>query len=133
MGLFKLRPVRQEIPTNTRIMVDLDRLAIEPVGFRWKGQVHLIKPMTTERFLIACNEWASLTALSTQSKTNQEAIAEGFAKLISSVCDTITRSDVYEMTLSQRGALLQQVFEIITGKAFTEKKSPMNQETKAVT
>jgi len=134
MGLLKtLRPARQEASADTRIVVDLDRLAAEPIGFRFKGRVHTIKPITTERFLVAMNEWAELMALEKQTKLDQQKVIDRFVNIFAAVCDTITRQDVLDMTLAQRGALLQQVFEIITGKAFSEKKSPVTKEAAQTT
>lgn len=124
MGIFNLRPARPVVPENTRVVVDLDRLAAEPVGFKWRGKVHLIKPMTTQQYLSTCNEWAYLESVAKKKDANEEDIVEAYVRLFSTVCSTLGRQDVYDMSLPQRGALMQQIFEIVSGKAFSEKKSP---------
>lgn len=134
MSVFKLRPARQAVPENTRVVVDLDRLACEPVGFRFQGKIHEIKPMSTARFLKACNELASIQTLIKSDSITEEQVVEAYSKLFEAVCDTITTKDLYEMTIHQRGALTQQILEIIHGKSFSEeKKSPMNPESLSAT
>jgi hypothetical protein len=124
----KIRPARQEAPEDTRVVVDLDKMAAESIGFRYKGRIHQIKPMSTERFLNCCNELAALDKLWKSTKVDHKQLADRYAGLFSAVCGTITKTDVYEMTLAQRGALMQQVLEIVQGKAFSsEKKSPVKE------
>jgi hypothetical protein len=120
--LFKLTPARQAIPSDdTRVIVDLDRVVNDPVGFRWKGKVHLIKPMDTKTFLKVTNELAGLEALRKKpEKVSQKEILLAYWKVFHAAVGTISWADIQDMTLPQIGILTSQIMECVSGKAYAD-------------
>lgn len=128
MSLAFLRPARQQRIEDSKVLVDLDRLVSESVGFRLNGKVHTIKPMTTETFFKVANELAKLSVLRSETEVDQKAVIGGYISLFESVCDTISKKDVYQMSQPQIAALFQQILNCITGTAYRddeEKKTPL--------
>ena len=109
-----------QIPTEARVILDLDRLGKETVGFRLGGRVHKIALLDTQTFLNVINDLASLDMLRSQNPPKLRLVAAGYAKVITRCVPTMTTSDVYSMTVPQRAALMQQIIEIISGKAFSD-------------
>lgn len=115
MSLFSLR---SKVESSAQVVSDLDALVAEPIAFRFKGRVHEIKPISTIELLKFTNAFATLQALSAKSGTvSVEELVSAYAEVISSVCPSITRADVEEMTQAQVGALFQLVMDSVTGKA----------------
>lgn len=117
--------------TDARIVTDLDRLLAQPVGFRWKGKTHFIKPMSNAVFLNTLNELASLSNLFKDGRTNTKVVVQAYAKLFRNVCDTITEKDVGEMSQAQIMALFRLVNNCVTGEAQVEGEKKTQDESKA--
>lgn len=129
MSIFPLRPARPSRIDDARVIVDLDRLIAEPVAFRFNGKVHQISAMDTKTFFTLVNEIAKLEAMGRdKDKIDAKELMDAYVRLFKSVCTTISKEDVYNMTFPQIGALFQQVIDCVTGRAYkddTQKKSPM--------
>lgn len=126
MFFRRFKPARQEIPSDIKMIVDLDRLISEPVGFRFRGRVHQIKPLTNAQFFRVINDFTQLQWLAKQEKVDHQQVIGGYAKIFQTCCPTISNNDVASMTPSQMAALFQQIHDIVTGKAFSpdeEKKT----------
>jgi hypothetical protein len=123
----------EKIPDDIRVVVDLDRLGSEPVGFRFGGRVHKIVFIDTETFLDVVNDLGNLDNLSKKVPVPYQLLAAGYAQLITTVCSTISKSDVYGMSVPQRAALMQQIIKIVSGDAFadSQKKNPEIPEASA--
>ena len=129
MSLFSLK---SKIESTAQVVSDLDALVAEPIAFRFKGRVHEIKPISTLELLKFTNAFAILQGLNEKSGTvSVEELVTAYAEVIGSVCPTITREHVQEMTQAQVGALFQLVMDSVTGKAHAapgvsgeEKKNP---------
>lgn len=118
---------------EVKVVTDLDRLITEHTGFRWNGKVHVINPISTELFLKLTNEFDRIERLIKGGSNEPKLVLDAYAKLFSSVCDTISIHDVREMTYPQIGALFTLVVRCVTGRAQVEeqKKSPATTPTEA--
>jgi len=104
--------------SSAQVVSDLDALVAEPIAFRFKGRVHEIKPISTLELLKFTNAFAALQTLQGKSDTVTVAeLVDAYAGVIASVCPTITREHVEDMTQAQVSALFQLVMDSVTGKA----------------
>lgn len=116
MALVNFKPARQR--STIESVVDLDAILAEPKAFQWRGKTHVIRPIDTLTFLKVTNEMAKIQALIGQDgKPSHKEVIEAYAGVFSSVCDTISKKDVLEMTQAQVGALFQLVVDCVTGRA----------------
>lgn len=106
--------------SDTLIVTDLDRMISKPVGFRWNGRIHKIRPMTNETFLRVINELAKMDAAYKSENKDEEVIVRLYHGLFSSVCDTISYKDVKKMSYAQVAALFKEIVACVTGKAHVE-------------
>jgi len=126
---MKLWPTRSKAENKEDVepITDLDAIIAEPVSFRYKGKVHILKPMHLDEFLKFTNAQARL--LNSVDKDdvalNPRELAKRYHQVLSAVCDTITVDDILEMEQVQVAALYQLVIDVVTGqvKDGTEKKS----------
>lgn len=112
---------------DVKMVTDLDRMISDPVGFRWKGKVHKIKPMNNETFLRVLNELAKMEKFSRVGSRDTQAVMHIYAGLFATVCDTITLKDVKQMSYAQVITLYREIMACVTGKAYfegEEKKTP---------
>lgn len=112
-GRFKPSRAAAEV----RIVVDLDRLVSEPMGFMLHGQARRIKPMTQETFLRVTNEIAALDMLRLKRDFDPEKLRKAYLSLFEKACEPITDADLKRMTDAQIGALVQNIIECVTGRA----------------
>lgn len=115
MALFNLTPKRGP-QVDPDIICDLDALISKPTGFTFQGRTHVIKPITTIVLFQAINGVGALQGLGSGEYT-QDQLVDAYAKIFSSVCDTIGKKEVREMTDSQKLALFQIILDCIKGKA----------------
>lgn len=113
-----------------RVIADLDRLVSEPVGFRYAGKVHRIKPMSTEVFLSVLRDLARVHEIQRlKIQVDEGTMTKVMAALFMDVCDTLTYDDIAEMTYAQRTSLFANIIDIVKGSTKDEggqaqKKSP---------
>lgn len=126
MSVFQFKPARKVSLDESKIVVDLDRLVSEPIGFRLQGKVHLIKPLDNKTFLKVVNELAKLDVLRSTPNPEMKVVIDGYTSLFQSVCDTITKQIVSDMNAHQIAALFQQIVDQITGRAFKSEAEKKN-------
>lgn len=117
---------------SVRIVTDLDRLVSGPVGFRWNGKIHVIKPMSTATFLRALNEMAKMGGMSGDQLKDIGKINRAYHGLFSTVCDTVSLKDVESMSQAQVMNLYREINRCVTGEAeptATEKKTQVDQKS----
>ena len=129
--LTKLRPARQAAE-DIRVVVDLDSLISEPVGFRFRGKIYQIQPVTTRQFMQMSQVLGELQSLNTAQKSgtevHEETINAAFHRYVSAICPELTMELLVSMTLAQRGALLTLILRHATGtvdQPETEKKKTL--------
>lgn len=120
----RFRPSRSQ-ENEVKVIVDLDRLVSESVGFMLHGKIRRIKPMTQEQFFIVVNEIASLDMIRTKKDFNAVTLRKAYLTLFKKACEPITDEDIKKMTDAQIAALVQQILDCVRGKAqvSTEKKT----------
>jgi len=105
---------------GVRLITDLDLLVTQPVGFKWKGKVHFIKPMSTAVYLGLLERLARMDAIYKQGSKDHRLVIRAYAELFSFVCETIRYKDVEEMTQAQIRGLFAEIMATVTGKAQAE-------------
>ena len=123
--LKKLRPARS-MNQEAVVVSDLDALVDTPVAFKFQGETHVINPLTAGEFLQVYEAFAKIEILVNEKNITAQEVVEAYTELFSSVCKTITKRHVEEMTQAQSAALFQLVLQSVTGKAQVEaqKKNP---------
>lgn len=120
MNFFKkLRPARDAYD-EVKVVADLDRMISDPVGFRFQGKVHVIKPMTQEVFLKTASAFAKMDQMRKDPVHDVDKLISVYVELFSRCCDTIGVKEVRAMTDSQKGAIVQQIVDCITGRAHVD-------------
>lgn len=115
MSVFNLKSSGPKID-DAMIVSDLDALIAKPVAFVFQGRTHLIKTMSTEVFFKTVEGIARLDRLKDKDYSKEDLV-NGYLNIFSSVCDTIGRKEVEEMTQAQAMALFQLILDSVTGKA----------------
>lgn len=133
MSLFQLRPARTNVTSPSdglgpQVVADIDAIEVRPVAFKWKGKLHTIKPVSTKEYLKVTEVFGKMDALGKTSNYTVEQLVDVYAELIMTLCNTIKREDILEMSQAQVGALLQLVIDHVTGRvAQDEKKKTLAQ------
>jgi len=110
-------PTRHQF-SEEGVYANLDQLIAEPLPFRVHGKVHILKPVTTEEFYFLTNALSRLYTLRDQEKgVKADELIEAYFQVVSSICSTITRKDIEDMTQPQIGALYSLVLEHATGRS----------------
>lgn len=119
--ISRLRPARQQAEESD-VFLDLDKLISEPQTFRWRGQVHKVKPISTHVFFQVSAKLSEINRMcsSDVEKLDEARFVRTYSELFAIVCDTIKARDVQDMTNAQRGALLQFVLDCLSGRAQAE-------------
>lgn len=118
MSLFAFK---KPVETTAQVVSDLDALVAEPIAFRFQGKLHEIKPISTLELLRFTNAFAQLQQLNQKSDTiSVDELIDAYTSVISSVCPTITREHVKDMTQAQVSALFQLVMDSVVGKAHAQ-------------
>ena len=103
------------------VVSDLDALVSEPIAFRFNGEIHEIKPVTTIELFSFTTAFAEIQEISSRGEqVTVSELVDAYARVISSVCPTITRAHVEDMTQPQVGALFQLVMDSVVGKAHAQ-------------
>ena len=121
----RLRPSRSQA-NEVKVVVDLDRLVSESVGFMLHGTVRRIKPITQEQFFFVINELAALDSMRLGKEYTLEDLRKAYLSLFKKACEPIDDNDLKRMTDSQIAALVQQIVDCVRGRAqvSAEKKTP---------
>lgn len=120
----KLKPTRQRYTeAATQSVADLDALLVEPVSFKLHGKMHTINPLSVEQFMLLSSALVEIVDLQKKEGLTSDELIERYYGLVTSVCDTVTKDDIREMSQQQVSALFNLIIETITGKLFVEKKN----------
>jgi hypothetical protein len=112
-GRFK--PARSKV--EVKVLVDLDRLISESVGFMLHGEVRRIKPITQETFLYVINELAALDLMRQGKVSSLEELRVAYLALFKKACEPFNDDDLKKMTDAQIGALVQKIIDCVRGTA----------------
>lgn len=118
MKLLRLRPARPEQHVN--VVRDLDSLASDNVGFRFGGKTHILRSIGVGELLQVYEAFGTVFKTAKDSKSTSGDVIDAYTELFSSLCDTITRKEVEQMTQAQAAALFQLVLDTVTGSAQAE-------------
>ncbi len=114
--LSKLWPSRTQAQDIGPIS-DLDAIVADPIPFRFKGKIHILKPIALDDFLRFSNAQAEiLRAANAEVRMSVDDLAFKYHRLFSSVCDTITIDDVKGMAQVQIAALYQLIQDMFMGQ-----------------
>jgi len=116
---------------DVKVVADLDRMISDPVGFRFQGKIHVIKPMTQEVFLRAASAFAKMDQMRKDPVYDPEKLIAVYVDLFNKVCDTIGENEIRSMTDAQRGAVVQQIVDCITGRAHADEDKKKTQNRSA--
>lgn len=122
-NIFGPAKAQYSMPFDGTLVSDLDKMVAEPVPFKWRGEIHFLKPITTKEFMQVSEGMAYLDKCMKEGKFNPHDLVKGYARVFSSMCDTIGLKEVEDMTQAQIGALYNLVLETVTGKIHAEKKT----------
>jgi flagellar motor switch protein FliM len=122
--LSRLKPARSKMEETAEVVSDLDSIIVNPVAIKWNGKSHILKPITTAEYLKAAEAMARMDALRAKARNDVtvEELVDVYVDVIGSVCDTITKKDILNMTQAQVGALIQAVLDHVTGRIHGKKK-----------
>ena len=120
-----LDPGMGEDTSFVPVVVDLDRMFTDPIGIKFHGKVHKINPMELSVFLKTVNEIARLDALRKKENIPVKEIREGYYKVFSQCSDTLGNA-ARDMNDIQIAAVLRQIGECVTGKAYAETAQKKN-------
>jgi hypothetical protein len=107
------------------MVADLDALLDESISFRLHGRDHEIRPISAAEFFKFTNAYAGLSALGNKNEIPTEQLISAYYEVFSSVCGTITKEDVRQMSIAQVGALFQLIIESVTGRAQVDQKKTL--------
>jgi len=117
---MRLLPLRQKKTEPIGPIVDLDAIVSDPTPFRFKGKIHIIKPISFKEFLkFTASQSNFVSTLNSNTQVTPDQLADGYHQIISAVCDTITIQDIKDMEQAQIGALYQLILDVVTGSVQT--------------
>lgn len=133
--LHKLMPAR-DAHQNVKMIVDLDDLIVQKIGFKYLGKMYVIEPMTTYNFMLATKSLQDLQN-TLQSRTDQafqeDEIYVVYHQFISTLCPAITLSEIRQGTIAQLHGLLNLMIRHISGQTNSEMEmSPEDKEKKKI-
>lgn len=113
---MKLWPARTQA-LDIGPVADLDAIVADPIPFRFKGKIHVLKPIALDDFLKFTNAQAELLrAANDEVKLSAKELATKYHRLFASVCETISLDDVLGMEQVQIAALYQLIIDMTTGQ-----------------
>lgn len=118
---MKFLPSRQKQKAKglAPVMVsDLDAMISQPVSFKVLGKTHVIQPLTVQQFTQFAFAYSQIMALHNQEVVTPDELVEAYYKMVSSVCDTVTKEDISKMSQQQVAGLFQIMVDLQAGKLF---------------
>lgn len=129
--LTKIMPARTA-HEPVRVVADLDSLIAQPVGFRFKGRVFQIQPVTTRQFMQLADVLGEIQKVTDEQKAGKkihdEEVYEMYHKYISVLCPEFTLDMLKSMTLVQVGAVMALIMKHATGMTDDVEKKKMSPE-----
>lgn len=129
MTLFAKRTKGTQ-PQPAKIASDLDALVSEAIAFKIHGKVHTLNPVTVQEFLNFSYALTHAQSLQAQTVVSPEELIDVYFQVFASVCNTITKEDVKDMTQAQIAALFQLIVDSIMGKVQGESGEVFQAEKK---
>jgi hypothetical protein len=120
---------KNKLNIESEVIADLDAMLSSNVAFKFKGKVHVLKPIDLETFMLATEAMARADALLKKKEISYNECVQQYVDIICSVCDTISKEDIEQMTIAQVSALLNLVLETISGKVLEKKKTIEKQKS----
>jgi|SRR6185312_183182 len=115
-----MKPAREQAKGDVELLCDLDAIIEKTSTFKLHGKIHEIEPITTETFYKFVNGVLELQRAEVGSSQEDNA---RYLALVQPLCKSITRKDVDQMTMVQKGALLQKLSQKITGQSVADDDS----------
>jgi hypothetical protein len=133
--LFKLKPVRKEIPEQVTMLADLDKIITRRYGFHFNGKPYILKPVSLEEFASVSVVLVEIAGLNSKKAAgvviSKDEVVDLYFRFINAVCPQFKRTDVEAMTVAQIGAVTQLIVDVVMGRA-DEKKNTINPEKTAI-
>lgn len=104
---------------------DLDAVRMKPYAFHLGGVIHVINPVSLERFIEIGEAQGRILELIKKKNVTHEEVIAAYQRLFSAACPTMTLEVVQKMNQAQLFALMNTVNEFMAGRAHmnAEKKS----------
>jgi hypothetical protein len=127
--IHKIMPTRGE--RDMSMVVDLDDLVTRPVGFRFRGKLHRVEPVSAQTFMELSDALSEAGNLLDRAragdKLGEEAVYAAYQKFVSVLCPSFTVNLLRDMQLPQVHALINLIIKHATGQPMrleeiTEKK-----------
>jgi hypothetical protein len=110
------------------VVTNLDAIKSRTIAFRFNGKVHLIEPLSVDKYVEATAAMAAIGELITSKKRikSEAQIMDAYDAIFSIMCPSVRRADLNDMSVQQIGALYNTVLEHVMGREQFEaqKKSP---------
>ena len=125
----KIRPTRAD--KDMSMIVDLDDLVTRPVGFRFRGKIYRVEPVSAKTFMELSDSLAEAGRLmdlaQAGSSIEESQIYEAYQQFVSVLCPSFTIDILKDMQLPQVHALINLIIKHATGQPMrleeiTEKK-----------
>ena len=120
---FNLRTGKAIDGPEAVVVSDLDAMIAQPIAFRLQGKIHHLNPITVKEFFAYSNALLSIERLKEREVLKDEDMVNVYHGVIHSVCDSITKDDIKNMTHAQAAALLKLIIDHVTGKASLQPKA----------
>lgn len=114
----KIMPARSA--KDMSLVLDLDDLITKPVGFKFRGKIHRVEPVSAETFMELSQALSEAGTLAADARGGsvvaQDEVYEAYQKFISVLVPSFTVSLLKEMQLPQVHALINLIIKHATGQ-----------------
>lgn len=114
----KIMPARSA--KDMSLILDLDDLITKPVGFRFRGKIYRVEPVSAETFMELSQALSEAGSLLEAAKVGgimaMDEVYEAYQKFVSVLVPTFTVSILKEMQLPQVHALINLIIKHATGQ-----------------
>ena len=104
--------------SNFKVVRDLDAILADPVGFNLHSRVRMLKPVTSEQFLLFMQRWQNFNVWKNETEPEASKVLDRLHEMVSTVCDEISREDVSKMAIVQVAALVTLICDTVSGQVF---------------
>ncbi len=100
---------------KTDAYYDLDAMLTERVAFKVLGKIHVLEPLSTEKFYKFVKSISVINSLKENSVTAEEFI-NVYADILEPIIPTLTKKDIRKLTVQQANGIFNFVIETVLGK-----------------
>lgn len=104
------------------LVTDLDDLISKSYAIKFKGKMHLIKPLSVQEYYSLAKALARLAQIENLEQIDATELVNAYYDLFSSVCETITLKDVEAMEQPQIAAFLATILDRFAPKESQDEK-----------